>query len=89
MKVGVSSELHLPMLDIARDQPRVDAYRYPTVDGPTRNYTYIEAVDRYLGAGFAHWLKLRSLGPNPMPMRPAALLLLSRQLCPRRQAGRT
>ena len=28
----------------------VDAYRYPTVDGPTRNYTYIEAVDRYLGA---------------------------------------
>ena len=28
----------------------VDAYRYPTIDGPTRNYTYIEAVDRYLGA---------------------------------------
>ncbi|KAK9823051.1 hypothetical protein WJX81_004074 [Elliptochloris bilobata] len=27
----------------------VDAYRYPNVDGPTRNYTYIEAVRRYLG----------------------------------------
>ena len=31
----------------------VDAYRYPTVDGPTRNYTYIEAVRRYLGARWA------------------------------------
>lgn len=28
----------------------VDAYRYPTIDGPTRNYTYIQAVRRYLGA---------------------------------------
>lgn len=27
----------------------VDAYRYPTIDGPTRNYTYIQAVRRYLG----------------------------------------
>lgn len=28
----------------------IDCYRYPTVDGPTRNYTYIQAVKRYLGA---------------------------------------
>ena len=38
----------------------VDAYRYPNVDGPTRNYTYIQAVDRYLGA----------LAPRPAPPRP-------------------
>ena len=37
----------------------VDAYRYPTVDGPTRNYTYIEAVRRYLGARLARRCSIR------------------------------
>lgn len=27
----------------------IDAYRYPDVDGDKRNYTYIQAVKRYLG----------------------------------------
>jgi hypothetical protein len=40
----------------------VDAYRYPNVDGPTRNYTYIQAVDRYLGA--------RAPPPPPPPPPP-------------------
>ena len=34
----------------------VNAYRYPNVDGPTRNYTYIQAVRRYLGARLARAL---------------------------------
>ena len=37
----------------------VDAYRYPNVDGPTRNYTYIQAVRRYLGARLARGPALR------------------------------
>ena len=41
----------------------VDAYRYPNVDGPTRNYTYIQAVDRYLGA---------RAPPRPTPPRPCS-----------------
>ena len=28
----------------------IDAYRYPDVDGPTVNYKYIDAVERYMGA---------------------------------------
>lgn len=27
----------------------IDAYRYPNTDGEKRNYTYIQAVKRYLG----------------------------------------
>ena len=27
----------------------IDCYRYPDVDGEKRNYTYIQAVKRYLG----------------------------------------
>jgi hypothetical protein len=27
----------------------IDAYRYPSVDGEMRNYSYIQAVKRYLG----------------------------------------
>ena len=27
----------------------IDAYRYPTIDGPTVNYKYIDAVERYMG----------------------------------------
>ena len=28
----------------------IDAYRYPDVDGDTRNYKYSDAVSRYMGA---------------------------------------
>ena len=38
----------------------VDAYRYPNVDGPIRNYTYIQAVRRYLGARLACERAMRS-----------------------------
>lgn len=38
----------------------VDAYRYPNVDGPTRNYTYIRPWT-------ATWVR----APRPAPPRPA------------------
>lgn len=31
----------------------IDAYRYPDVDGPTVNYKYIDAVERYMGRGWS------------------------------------
>lgn len=31
----------------------IDAYRFPTVDGPTRNYKYMDAVERYMGEGIS------------------------------------
>ncbi len=54
----------------------VDAYRYPNVDGPTRNYTYIQAVDRYLGAR----------APPPPPPPPPCSAARCRLRCARARA---